>query len=92
MRNIKTFENFEPIDSEVSEIMDILANLYEVKLYDVLGKKVKGVVIDDKINYIDSGFTSKKTAVNRIYWEVIDRLGEYKDSSIRKAIKNFLNK
>ena len=92
MKNLKTFENFEPIDSEVSEIMDVLSNLYEVKLYDVLGKKVKGVMIDDKINYIDSGFTSKKATVNRMYWEVVDRLGEYKDSSIRKAIKNFLNK
>jgi hypothetical protein len=92
MRNLKTFENFEPIDSEVSEIMDILANLYEVKLYDVLGKKVKGVMIDDKINYIDGTFSSKKVAVNRMYLEVIDSLSGYKESSIRKAIKNFLSK
>lgn len=92
MKKLKTFENFEPIDSEVSKIENILSSLYKVKLYDVLGKKVKGVVIDDKINYLDGVFSSKKAAVNRMYWEVVDELDVYKESSIRKAIKNFLSK
>lgn len=93
VKNWKEFnESFEPIESEVTEIENILSNLYEIKWYDILGKKTKGIYINGKVYYISSGFTAKKRIVNKIYLEVVDDLKEYKESSIRKAIKNFLNK
>jgi hypothetical protein len=93
IKNWKSFnESFEPIESEVIEIENILSNLYDIKWYDILGKKTKGIYIDDKVYYISSSFTAKKRIVNKIYLEVMDDLKEYKESSIRKAIKNFLNR
>jgi hypothetical protein len=95
MRNLKTFENFEPIDSEVSEIEKWLSDRYQINWYNILDKKVKGIFVDDKIYYISGGFSSKKYLVGKIYLEVVDELSEwgrdYSESSIRKAIKNFLN-
>lgn len=93
VKNWKEFnESFEPIESEVSKIEDILSNIYDIKWYDILGKKTKGIYIDDKVYYISGSFSGKKRAANKIYLEVMDDLKEYKESSIRKAIKNFLNK
>ena len=92
MKNLKTFENFEPIDSEVSEIESWLSDRYQINWYNVLDKKVKGIVVDDKVRYINGGFSSKKYLVGKIYLEVVDELSElgYSEPSIRKAIKNFL--
>lgn len=93
IKNWKSFnESFEPIESEVIEIENILSNLYDIKWYDILGKKTKGIYIDYRVYYISSSFTAKKRIVNKIYLEVMDDLKEYKESSIRKAIKNFLNR
>jgi len=97
-RYIKTFEGFniskedyQPSRNEVMEILDFLRNRYKISETDIIGKKHYYVIVDDKAVYISGPLSSKKRAVDKIYFEISDELSNYSEASIRRAIKDFLN-
>ena len=92
MKWIKLFENFEPIDSEVAKILSFIENRFKIKQEIILDKPTKYILVDDKVLYISGIFGNKKRAVNKIFWEISDELEEFQEGSIRKAIKEFINK
>jgi hypothetical protein len=97
-RYINTFDDFstlqenkyEPIDSEYYSVMDYLKSRYEVKDGEVLDKKCKYIVVDEKVIYLSGPLKSKKRAVNKVFNDVVGNLSDYSEPSIRKAIKDFL--
>jgi hypothetical protein len=93
MRKLKTFESFEPVSSEVYKVEDFLKGSYSINYYNLLGKWVRGILVDEKLYYLEGNFSSKKRLVNKLYLEVSEELLNlgYSESSIRKAIKNFLS-
>jgi hypothetical protein len=88
---IKLFDNFEPNKDDVFEILFFLEEKFKIKSMDILGKETKYVVVDYKPIYISGTFSNKKLAINKIFLEVKDELKEYSESSIRKAIRDFIN-
>lgn len=98
-RYIKTFEKFSleenskyyPVMDEYYKVMDYLKSNYEIFDTEILGKKSKYVIINDKVIYISGPLKSKSRAVDKIYLDVVDELNNYSEASIRKAIKDFLS-
>lgn len=90
MKNLITFESFSPDLEEVNKVKSYLKSKFKILEGDVLGDKVKYIVVSDKIIYLSGKLLNKKRAVNKIFLEVNDDL-KYKESSIRKGIKDFIN-
>jgi hypothetical protein len=89
---LKKFENFEPDSKEVIDITSFLEKRYKVENTNILGKETKYISIDYKPIYLSGNFSNKKRALNKIFLDVKDELSEYSDASIRKAIRDFINK
>lgn len=96
-RYISTFEKFSikenkylPIKSEYYSVMDYLKSKYEIKEDEVLDKKSKYIIVDEKVIYLSGPLKSNKRAVNKVYNDVVGDLSDYSEPSIRKAIKDFL--
>lgn len=82
---------------KIKEIKQELSNNYEIKYYDVLDKKVKGILIGGELYHLSGGLFSnsykkyaKKRVVEKIYSEVKDEFNS-SEKNIIKAIKMFLD-
>jgi hypothetical protein len=91
MKWISLFENFTPHEGEVEEILEFLKNKFQIKSKNILDKEVKYILVDYKPLYIKGPFSNKKWAINKIFLVISDELVGYQKSSIRKAIRDFIN-
>lgn len=91
MKWISLFENFTPDEGEVEEILEFLKNKFQIKSKNILDKEVKYILVDYKPLYIKGSFSNKKWAINKIFLVISGELAGYQKSSIRKAIRDFIN-
>lgn len=102
IKNFKLYDNFEwdieeninePDNNEVKEILNFLNNKYDVKEDKILDYDIKYLIVNYKTLYLSEPFLNKKRVKYKIYMDIINDLsGKYKNSSIMRAIKDFINK
>lgn len=97
MLHIKKFENFVPIDNEVSEILSYLEENYpvkerKVKIFDDRKEIWKFIMINDKPVYITGLISIKSDFRKKLKNELLYKMNEYEESSINKAIKIYFDK
>jgi hypothetical protein len=92
MKYLKFYESYKsdihPIEYEVKKWEDYLSNEYEIKEYS--GYKI--ILIDDKIFYLNGPFARKNNTVQKIFNDISYKIEDIHKPSLRKAIKNWLNR
>ena len=92
---IQKFENYEPIVDDVKKILSIIEKKYKVTTNKInIGeeKEMNYISVNDKSIPLSKPFLRKSYAINKIYFDVKDKLKEYSESSVRRAIREFINK
>ena len=83
--------SYEPRDKEVRDIIKILDEKYQVKIY----RKMSHIIIDDKVYYLSGFLFNKSRLVNKIFLDMsyhFEEIGEkIHEPSLRRAIKSWVD-
>lgn len=90
MNYLEKFETYYPIDDEVDVALKFLREKYKVNSHRFLNKEIKYISVDDKMVAISGPLKNKGRAVDKIYWDVKDKLS-VSEPSLRRAIKDFID-
>jgi len=98
MRYLEKFSNFEPRSEDLDKWINYIKQNYQVDSRDILDKKVKFVMIDDKPKDITGSFAKKGEIVDLIFNEIsylkkngqLEQLPEIHEPTVRRAIKDWI--
>jgi hypothetical protein len=85
---IKEFNEFEPASSEVEKWEEIIKDNYPIYTW----KEDKYISISDKTYFLTGKLLNKGRLTNKIFFDIKDDYPESHDPSLRKAIRNWINK
>ena len=88
MKYIREFNEYEPDKSSVTYLEKYLDVRYEIK--DFRGDKL--IVIDDKPYYLTGFQFNKGRLTDKIYYDVTSEVMDLHEPSLRRAIKNWIDK
>jgi hypothetical protein len=88
MKYIKEFNEYQPDESSVTDLEKYLNVRYEIK--DFRGDKL--IVIDDKPYYLTGFQFNKGRLTDKIYYDVTSEVMDLHEPSLRRAIKNWIDK
>jgi hypothetical protein len=88
MKYIKEFNEYQPDESSVTDLEKYLNVRYEIK--DFRGDKL--ILIDDKPYYLTGFQFNKGRLTDKIYYDVTSEVMDLHEPSLRKAIKNWIDK
>jgi hypothetical protein len=88
MKYIREFNEYEPDKSSVTDLEKYLDVRYEIK--DFRGDKL--IVIDDKPYYLTGFQFNKGRLTDKIYYDVTSEVMDLHEPSLRRAIKNWIDK
>jgi hypothetical protein len=88
MKYIKEFNEYQPDESSVTDLEKYLNVRYEIK--DFRGDKL--ILIDDKPYYLTGFQFNKGRLTDKIYYDVNSEVMDLHEPSLRKAIKNWIDK
>jgi len=88
MKYIKEFNEYQPDESSVTDLEKYLNVRYEIK--DFRGDKL--ILIDDKPYYLTGFQFNKGRLTDKIYYDVTSEVVDLHEPSLRKAIKNWIDK
>ena len=98
MRYLENFSNFEPRSEDLDKWINYIKQNYQIDSRDILDKKVKFVMIDDKPKDITGSFAKKGEIVDLIFNEIsylkkngqLEQLPEVHEPTVRRAIKDWI--
>jgi hypothetical protein len=98
MRYLENFSNFEPRSEDLDKWINYIKQNYQIDSRDILDKKVKFVMIDDKPKDITGSFAKKGEIVDLIFNEIsylkkngqLEQLPEIHEPTVRRAIKDWI--
>jgi hypothetical protein len=88
MKYIREFNEYQPDESSVTDLEKYLNVRYEIK--DFRGDKL--ILIDDKPYYLTGFQFNKGRLTDKIYYDVTSEVMDLHEPSLRKAIKNWIDK
>ena len=91
MKLIKEFSDFEPDNNEIKVVKNFLSIAYPVRSQSVMDKNQKYILVDDKVIYLTGPFLTKNRSSEKLYHDVRPHFEKFKESSIRRAIKDFFD-
>lgn len=85
---IKEFNEFEPESSEVEKWEEIIKDNYPIYTW----KEDKYISISDKTYFLTGKLLNKGRLTDKIFFDIKDDYPEAHEPSLRKAIRNWINK
>jgi hypothetical protein len=88
MKIIREFDKFEPESSEVKRCEEIIKDNYPIHIW----KEDKYISISDKTYFLTGSLLNKGRLTDKIFFDMKDDYPETHDPSLKKAIRNWINK
>ena len=87
MLYLQAFESYLPESDHVEKILKYIKKEYSIETTKILDKETKYVMVNGKMVFINN---NKSNLKNKLYIDIKDNFKDYSESSIKKAIKEFI--
>jgi hypothetical protein len=87
----KENSEFIPNKREVNKVLDYLIETFPVEKQIIIDNIVYFTIVDDRLIRLKGFLSNKDYAKKKIFLSIKDELNIYKEASIKKAIKIFID-